>query len=70
MLYFLLHLCVLLVQLLSISLPRHDVLLHLLDLVVQHKFEFLQLLCLAPQVADAFAFLVESSVAFSYFFSL
>jgi hypothetical protein len=38
--HFLVHFSVLFVQLLGVSLSRHDVLLHFFDLVIKNEFEF------------------------------
>jgi len=67
---FLVHFGVLLMELLSVSLSGHDVLLHLFDLIIEHKLEFLQLLSLLPEVVDPGAFFSESAVTLSNFFLL
>jgi len=67
---FLVHFGVLLMELLSVSLSGHDVLLHLFDLIIEHELEFLQLLSLLPEVVDPGAFFSESAVTLSNFFLL
>jgi len=67
---FLVHFGVLLMELLSVSLSGHDVLLHLFDLIIEQELEFLQLLSLLPEVVDPGAFFSESAVTLSNFFLL
>jgi len=67
---FLVHFGVLLMELLSVSLSGHDVLLHLFDLIIEHELEFLHLLSLLPEVVDPGAFFSESAVTLSNFFLL
>ena len=60
------HLICLLVELLYLNLSRPYVPLQLLYLVVQHKLELFQLLCLFLQLEDPNVFLTYGRLSFHY----
>lgn len=64
------HLIGLLVELLYLYLSRPDVSLKLLDLVIEHKLELLQLLGLFLKLENSLILIADCSLALTYFLSL